>query len=179
MSERLESADHERTTSPFWSFSLRIYRQAGVPDACLALQDGAGVDVNVLLFGLFCATRGRMLCAADMAAIVTFIEPWRSSVVVPLRGVRRFLREAPEGFEGREAPALRQRVKAAELEAERLQQEALFARWPLDALGSPAAAPTAARANIEAYGACLGAEFDSDAVEALLAAFVSIGDFQT
>jgi len=179
MSERLESADHERTASPFWSFSLRIYRQAGVPDACLALQDGAGVDVNVLLFGLFCAAQGRKLSTADLSAIAAFIEPWRSSVVVPLRGVRRFLRETPGGFEGEQTPALRQRIKAVELEAERLQQEALSARWPVETLGTQAPAPTAARANIEAYGACLGAEFDSNAVEALLAAFVTIGDFHS
>jgi hypothetical protein len=74
---------------------------------------------------------------------------------------------------------LRQRIKAVELEAERLQQEALSARWPVETLGTQAPAPTAARANIEAYGACLGAEFDSNPVEALLAAFVTIGDFHS
>ncbi len=177
MSERPDSADQDRPASPFWSFSLRIYRQTGVPAACLTLQDGAGVDVNVLLFSLFAATQNRQLSSTDLSAIIAFIEPWRSSVVVPLRGVRRFLREAPQGFEG--GDALRQRVKAIELEAERLQQEALYATFALEKFGASAPAPAAAKANIEAYGACLGAEFDSDAVEALLVAFAKIGDFRT
>lgn len=179
MSELQESADHERRASPFWTFSLRLYRQAGVPAACLALQDGAGVDVNLLLFGLFAASRGRRLSPADFSAIIDFIEPWRSSVVVPLRSVRRFLRETPKGFEGGDAPSLRQSVKAVELEAERLQQEALYARWPVAGLGAAAPVAAAARANIEAYGALLGAAFDAAAVEALLAALATLGDFQS
>ncbi len=179
MNAPTESADPKRLASPFWSFSLRIYRQAGVPAACLALQDGAGVDVNVLLFGLFAAAQGRQLAAADLSAIVAFIEPWRSNVVVPLRGVRRFLRDTPQGFEQENVPALRQSVKAIELEAERLQQEALYSAWPMVGLGAQAPSLAAARANITAYGACLGAQFDSDAVEALLAAFDKIGEYQS
>ena len=34
--------------SPFWRFSLRFYRQPKVADACIALQEEAGVDVNLL-----------------------------------------------------------------------------------------------------------------------------------
>ena len=33
--------------TPFWRFSLYFYRQAGVSDACIALQDDCGVDVNL------------------------------------------------------------------------------------------------------------------------------------
>ena len=42
--------------SPFWRFSLRFYRQPRVADACIALQEEAGVDVNLLLFLLWHAT---------------------------------------------------------------------------------------------------------------------------
>ena len=34
---------------PFWRFSLRVYRAAGVQQACLALQEDCGADVNLLL----------------------------------------------------------------------------------------------------------------------------------
>src|SRR5271170_5952237 len=37
------------TETPFWRFSLNFYRQADVSDACIALQDTCGVDVNLLL----------------------------------------------------------------------------------------------------------------------------------
>jgi len=39
--------------SPFWRFSLHFYRQPKVADTCIALQEEAGVDVNLLLFLLW------------------------------------------------------------------------------------------------------------------------------
>jgi uncharacterized protein (TIGR02444 family) len=171
MSEQQGIGGSSGAPSPFWLFSLRIYGQAGVPSACVTLQDSAGLDVNVLLFGMFAASRGRQLATADVAAIVAAIEPWKLNAVVPLRGLRRFLKEAPAGFEAQDIPALRQRVKMMELEAERLQQEVLHSSWPVDKLGVAAPADEAARANIQAYGAILGASLDTDAVDLLLAAF--------
>ena len=38
--------------SDFWRFSLSLYRMDGVPPACIALQDGHGLDVNIMLFAL-------------------------------------------------------------------------------------------------------------------------------
>ena len=176
MSDQQDSADPKKTASPFWRFSLRIYGTPGVPPACLTLQDGSGVDVNVLLFGLFAASQGRQLSAGDVAAIAAAIDTWRLNAVVPLRGVRRFLKDTPAGFEAQDIPALRQRVKMMELEAERLQQEVLYSSWPMDRLGVPAPASEAARANVEAYASALGAQFDSGAVDRLLAAFIKIGE---
>jgi uncharacterized protein (TIGR02444 family) len=176
MSDQQDSSDSKKVASPFWRFSLRIYGAEGVPAACLTLQDGSGVDVNVLLFALFAASQGRQLAQADLEAIIAAIEPWRLNAVVPLRSVRRFLKEAPGGFEGQDIPALRQRVKMLELEAERLQQEVLFSSWTMPALGAPAPASQAARANVDAYAAALAAQFDSGAVNALLDAFVKIGE---
>ena len=176
MSDQQDKADPKKTASPFWRFSLRIYGTPGVPAACLTLQDGSGVDVNVMLFGLFAASQGRQLSTADVAAIAAAIEPWKLHAVVPLRGVRRFLKDTPAGFEAQDIHALRQRVKMMELEAERLQQEVLYSSWPMEALGAPAPSSEAARANVAAYASALGAKFDSGAVDCLLAAFVTIGE---
>ncbi len=176
MGDQQDSGDPRKIASPFWRFSLRIYGAPGVPAACLTLQDGSGVDVNVLLFGLFAASRGRQLASADVAAIATAIEPWKLGAVVPLRSVRRFLKDTPAGFEAQDIPALRQRVKMMELEAERLQQEVLYASWPMEALGGPAPAAEAARANVAAYESALCAKFDSGAVDCLLAALVNLGE---
>ncbi len=52
--------------SPFWQFSLRFYRLPNVADACIALQEDAGVDVNLLLYLLFQACQRRQLSAADV-----------------------------------------------------------------------------------------------------------------
>ena len=176
MGDQQDSGDPGKIASPFWRFSLRIYGAPGVPAACLTLQDASGVDVNVLLFSLFAASQGRQISAAAVAEIVAAIEPWRLNAVVPLRGVRRFLKDTPAGFEAQDIPALRQRVKMMELEAERLQQEGLYASWPMEALGDPSPAAEAARANVEAYASALRAKFDSSAVETLLGAFVNLGE---
>ncbi|CAO3423716.1 TIGR02444 family protein [Azospirillum endophyticum] len=106
--------------NPFWDFSLAIYRRPGVPACCLALQDRRGVDVNLLLFaawaGLDCGVR---LSADDLARIDGAVAGWREEVVRPLRTLRR--RAKAEDDE------LYRRMKAAELEAERVQQDRLFA----------------------------------------------------
>ena len=35
---------------PIWDFVLGYYRQQGVSEAAIALQDAAGIDVNMILF---------------------------------------------------------------------------------------------------------------------------------
>ena len=71
--------------SPFWRFSLQFYRLPKVADACIALQEQAGVDVNLLLFLLWQARQRRRLSAADVAALEAKIAPWRDATVIPLR----------------------------------------------------------------------------------------------
>lgn len=158
--------------SPFWRFSLQFYRLPKVADACIALQEEAGVDVNLLLFLLWHARQRRSLSAAEVAALEARIAPWRDRTVIPLRSVRRALKSPPALVDGPTAEAFRNRIKAAELEAERLQQEAMFALAPL---GTPAAAPQqAARANVAAYQEMLRVRFPPGAAETLLAAFASM-----
>ena len=57
----MESLSGESVASPFWQFSLAFYRQPGVADACIRLQEEAGVDVNLLLFLLWQASLKRGL----------------------------------------------------------------------------------------------------------------------
>jgi uncharacterized protein (TIGR02444 family) len=158
--------------SPFWRFSLQFYRLPKVADACIALQEDASVDVNLLLFLLWHARQRRRLSTADVAALEAKIGPWRDLTVIPLRGVRRALKSPPALVAAPAAEAFRNRIKAVELEAERLQQEAMYALPPL---GTESASPgDAARANVSAYEGMLGAQFPQAAAETLLAAFVSM-----
>ena len=158
--------------SPFWRFSLQFYRLPKVADACIALQEEAGVDVNLLLFLLWHAKQRRRLSAADVAALEAQVAPWRDLTVIPLRGVRRALKSPPALVAAPAAEAFRNRIKAVELEAERLQQEAMYALAPL---GTDAASPDeAARANIAAYESMLSVRFPQAASETLLAAFAAM-----
>src|SRR5215467_8536427 len=117
-------SDHR---SPFWRFSLRFYREPGVAEACIALQDGCGVDVNVLLFFLWLAKARRRVSPDAAQAVCAVAAPWRDDVVAPLRTIRRRLKEGSALVERGTAEQFRTAVKALELESERLQQEALFA----------------------------------------------------
>lgn len=158
--------------SPFWRFSLQFYRLPKVADACIALQEEAGVDVNLLLFLLWHARQRRRLTRADVAALEARIAPWRDVTVIPLRSVRRALKSPPALLEAATAEAFRNRIKAVELEAERLQQEAMYPLAPLGAeVGN---SEEAARGNVAAYQEMRGVRFPQGATETLLAAFASM-----
>jgi uncharacterized protein (TIGR02444 family) len=109
--------------SAFWDFSLKVYGVDGVKDACLALQR-AGLDVNMAL-----CTAWRPLEARDPAPALgramALSAAWKNAVVAPLRAARDALKPAPGFVPESEAGTLRRRVLDAELEAERMQQEAL------------------------------------------------------
>jgi uncharacterized protein (TIGR02444 family) len=167
----MTNAETDARGSPFWRFSLGFYRRADVSEACIALQDQCGVDVNLLLFLLWLGLAKRQLSLEDVRAIEAKSRAWSLSVVVPLRSVRRTLRGGSELVSPTIAELFRTKIKAVELEAERLQQEALYALAQDPSLGQ--AAPSveeAARANIRIYEVLMGREFTKNAIEVLLRA---------
>lgn len=157
--------------SEFWRFSLGFYRSPGVPNACITLQDSHGLDVNLMLFALWLGSQGRAVSAADLKDADAAVREWREHAVVELRGVRRFLRNPPSGIDRAAASALRDKVKAVELESERLQQEALFALRPVAAWGCEEAAVRAGEMNMTACAESLGVVFEAGARDALLSAY--------
>jgi uncharacterized protein (TIGR02444 family) len=115
-----------------WAFALRIYAEPGVADACLRLQDEAGVDVMMLLMIVFAAARHRtLLTAAEIRALDDVCRPWREQIVQPLRVIRGRLKSGPSPAPNGETEPFRSTIKAAELAAERLQNRLLAERLPL------------------------------------------------
>ncbi len=133
----------------FWTFSLAVYAVPGVANECLAVQERFGVDVNMLLFCAWLAFARRVaLTPHDIATIGAAVSDWHETAIKTLREVRRYMKNVPGG----DVAALRTRVKAAELEAEQVEQAILFLyveqRWPLRGEGY---LPIVLRANLEAY----------------------------
>lgn len=117
----------ERMVS-FWDFSVNTYRKPGVADACLALQDRHGLDVNVLLFCCwFGCTRGE-IDEPLWDRVLAFSEPWAENVVRPLRAVRTWMKHtgcSQADVLNDDCMKLREEIKRVELKAERLQENTL------------------------------------------------------
>lgn len=114
---------------PHWDYALKLYGQPGVAEACLLLQDRVGVDVNVMLVALHAAARRAIVLGAqDLRELDTEVQAWRQEIVLPLRAIRRRLKEGPAPAPSPDAEALRTKVKGAELQAEQIEQ-AMLAAW--------------------------------------------------
>lgn len=170
----MTEAQPQTETTPFWRFSLQFYRLPSVSDACIALQDEYGVDVNLLLFLLWCADEGRSLSADDVKTLDNKVCDWRNLSVIPIRNARRKLKHARTLIDAGQQEAFRARIKAVELEAERLQQQALYGLSQSAQLGKEGEPSVAAHGNVCAYEHIMGATFPRDTVNVLLGAFNSI-----
>ncbi|HWP12929.1 MAG TPA: TIGR02444 family protein [Ramlibacter sp.] len=144
--------------NPFWRFSLRVYRLPGVEQACLALQDRCGADVNLLLFCGWAGREGRTLDRPTLLSAIACVGDWQSQVVAPLRLARRGLkRQEALGKAGALAPPLRKRFLALELALERIEQSSLAEvalQWKAPARRMPAR--EAVPANLACYLELLG-----------------------
>jgi uncharacterized protein (TIGR02444 family) len=117
-----------------WAFALHLYAQPGVADACLKLQDEAGLDVMMSLMIVFAAVRHRVLLTpAEIRKLDEACRPWREQIVHPLRAIRIRLKSGPSPAPGSATEPFRSTIKAAELAAERLQNQLLAERLPLRA----------------------------------------------
>jgi len=105
-----------------WTFALDVYARPGIADACLKLQGEAGVDVMMLLFVAFAAVKHHtLLSPAELREFDGVCRPWREQVVWPLRTIRSGLKKGPLPAPSNETEQFRSKIKAAELDAERLQ----------------------------------------------------------
>lgn len=133
-----------------WDFAIKLYALPGVEAACLTLQ-AEGADVCLLLCGAWLERRRTPLNEKRIEALRQLCVPWQQDVVQPLRSIRQQWRTGAACDD--QLAALRERVKALELDAERLQLErlqALCTTWPDHGTASleswlTALAPTEAR----------------------------------
>ncbi|MDX5393069.1 MAG: TIGR02444 family protein [Caulobacteraceae bacterium] len=108
--------------SGLWAWAVAVYASAPVAETLLALQDDEDQSPPLLLWAAWARPDADAAAAGAACA-----RAWDSAAVRPLRQVRRALKQSPPGADPGAAEALRARVKATELEAERLLLAALEA----------------------------------------------------
>ena len=139
------------TGDNFWNFSLAVYRQSGVPDECLALQERLGADVNLLLLCAYLGAKQNVLLDSnDIESVAAASSAWHVDVVRNLRAARQALKPWEEGRDQRlqdNARALRSAVKKLELDAERIEHD-LLADWANERGFTPSSPEIAVPANI-------------------------------
>ena len=114
-----------------WVFALDIYARRDIADACLSLQNRAGVDVMMLLVIAFAAARLRILLTpAEIHELDEACRPWREQIVWPLRAIRSGLKSGPLPAPSSDTEEFRSKVKAVELAAEQLQNKLLAEHLP-------------------------------------------------
>lgn len=119
--------------NPFWDFMIAIYKKPGVETACLALQTRFSADVNMVMFCIWLVYRrdGNPLLAYYLQSALELSRSWQSTMVGPLRAVRDNLKDyiknsSLDGPAQESAFALRERIKACELDMESMQALALY-----------------------------------------------------
>lgn len=148
-----------------WDFSLAVYGREGVAPACLALQARYGADVNLLLYVCWWGASGRGAIGDDgLARARAAVAGWHEEVVRGLRLVRMRLKREPHPAAPDRADDLRKRVQAVELEAEHIEQLALFGLAPSAKVENIPLATRAADAaqGARAYLLSLGAKPDTE-----------------
>lgn len=107
--------------SALWKFMLELYAEPGIPDALLGLQDDYAIDVPFYLAVLHAVKTDHHVTVRAISALYAEIEEWREQVVIPLRDVRRRLKVHAWATRFKNTGALRETIKSAELNAERIE----------------------------------------------------------
>jgi uncharacterized protein (TIGR02444 family) len=152
-----------------WDFAVAIYGRDGVQDACLALQNRLGADVNMMMFCLWLAAcdEAPSDLARFLGSALKISHDWQRTLIEPLRASRQRLKalaaeQVGASLDVQALLALREQVKKCELEAERLQITALAALVERveDASSGLVARRQAAANNLDVYFTAVGVTLD-------------------
>nr|WP_298057709.1 TIGR02444 family protein [uncultured Halomonas sp.] len=108
---------HRLQQTPLWDFALAFYAKPGIEEACLTLQEEAGVDVCELLLHCWLYSFGLEAKPSAFAPQREQRHLWQRQVTEVLRTLRRDLKASAASNEP--VAALREIIKQAELLAER------------------------------------------------------------
>ena len=116
----------------FWDFSCAVYQNPQTQTTLLALQDEQQKNINLCLLLLYLEQQQVQLSQQQVESLAHLCHELDKTLLHPQRSVRRALKEHFKTHA--HYTNLRQKLLAAELQLERLQQAELIhlvASWPL------------------------------------------------
>jgi uncharacterized protein (TIGR02444 family) len=106
----------------YWEEIKELWGRPGVADICLELQAGFGTGIVLLLFMRLLDHHAIFLTEAECMAAEDAVGDWHKHVTQPLRLVRQWMKPRAQTSA---IAALRDSIKDAELEAERIELDLL------------------------------------------------------
>ena len=109
----------------FWDWSLATYDISGLPEVLLKLQDEFDFDVNLILWCFWAGRWYPSLSEDQTTELLRSTQTWHKRVTVPLRSLRRDMKDMKDILTKKGCKSVRRDVKNLELETERLEQDFL------------------------------------------------------
>ncbi|STX40721.1 Uncharacterized conserved protein [Legionella donaldsonii] len=109
--------------NPFWQFSLQVYRDEQVKEACLAFQQQEGLNVNLLLLCCWLAYAVEEISQSELVNACHCINDWHEKITQTLRSVRQQLKESSADDW---VNTFYQQILRDELDSEAYQQHRLY-----------------------------------------------------
>lgn len=109
--------------NPFWRFSLQVYQDEQVKEACLTFQQQEGLNVNLLLLCCWLACAVEEISQSELLQACHCITDWHEKVTQTLRFARQQLKKLSTGDWGNH---FYQQVLSDELASEAYQQHRLY-----------------------------------------------------
>ncbi len=152
--------DQKNTDPPgaFWAWATASYARSGAADSLIAAQDTADLNVNIMLWACWTATRFESPPDAAIRRAMEAVDDWHLNVTRPLRATRRAAKRFVKNPDFTGAEAMRESIKGIEIAAERIEIDILDGLafrllTPID--GGDVIAR--ARRNLAAYAGLAGA----------------------
>lgn len=111
----------EGVESKLWNFAISLYEYDAISKHCLALQDEYEVNINILLWCVWCGLERRLLNSEMLSLAESSIKVWHKEVVAPLREVRRAMKSLNIEYKSEIIDDCRERIKMNELMCERVE----------------------------------------------------------
>ncbi|MDF1721281.1 MAG: TIGR02444 family protein [Minwuia sp.] len=105
-----------------WDYATRVYGRGRAQEACLAMQDRHGLDVNVLMFCCWVASSGRgRFRDGELEHALQAVDRWHDHVIGNLHQLKLFLKGGVAPAPKTLSDDLRRVVVESELHAEHVE----------------------------------------------------------